>query len=685
MNAVATVLTALIILAPGTGAVLAVYRPGELGMVTRAALSFGLGCVVSGGLAFALAIAHVLGASSFFISLTVATVGLWALVLRRGGVRQHWRAIAEEWRDDRWPLAAGLLVLLGFALLRLTFSPLLHMNTSTAWRYWADALEIAQAGKIPSHVLQYGMVTPSVVNKVYLNALNAGISYAIGKEPLPAMGALQWVGSVGLALALWSLGREIGLRLTAAVLPVLLLSNVFVLNTELTVDLVDYKAETFSRLVAFVGAAMAVRSFRSRRGWKDAIVAGGLLGVAAGIHIIPVIVAVAFVAAYSVARLLAGGGLKRTVQVILASAGITLAVGATILVLPHGDIGLRGAAAPGGYDVIAEGFDPTLYLNAGVGPGDRAVGPRTFYLSPGRALDRYVHSAIGVRSGWSPPGPRLVKRLWVPGLALIGLFVAVAILLWFPRDLEPVGVAGWGLGAAIVTLTWLFSLRYHLYIPAWFGVRRLFDYSSIPLVLVALALAEAALLAVGRLRSRLAPVAAFVILLVVTAALLVDGRPKGPGRPAVALVQGFDWIRQHTPCDARFLPNAHSEGVFEALTGRVAVLEGATPFLRPSILRPIVRLLLQARDFFHDPAGNEAFLRTQRIDYVVVLTGGHVAYTETIGAANLGALMQLPLLHRVFANEGMTIYRVSGEPDTAPDPDPAAFPGYECRRGPVTT
>ncbi|HYT79212.1 MAG TPA: hypothetical protein VEQ37_08150, partial [Actinomycetota bacterium] len=639
-----------------------------------------------GGVAFVLAIAHVLGASSFFISLAVVTVGLWALALRRGRLREHGRAIHAEWRDDRLPLAAGLLVLLGFAVVRLTFSPLLHMQTSTAWRYWADAVEIAEAGKIPSRVLQYGVASPSVVNKVYLNTLNAGLSYVIGKEPLPAMAALEWVGSVGLALVLWSLGRELGLRFTAAVLPILLLSNVFVLNTELTDDLTTYKAETFSRLVAFLGAAMAVRAFRSMRWWKDTLVAGLLLGVAAGIHIIPVIIAVAMVAVYAIARLLADHDLKRTLQVTLAAAGVTLAAGAAILVLPHGDIGLQGAAAPGGYDVFAEGFDPTLYLNGGVVPGQRVVGPRTFYLSPRRALDRYVHSAIGLRSTTrSPPGPRLVKRLWVPGLVLGGLLAAVAILLWFPNELKPVGLTAWGLGAAIVMLTWLFSLRYHLYIPAWFGVRRLFDYSSIPLVLIALVLAEGALLTTGRVRPWLAPVAGSIMVLVVAAALLIDGRAKSPDPPAVALVAGFDWIREHTPCDARFLPNAHSEGVFEALTGRVAVLEGATPFLRPSILQPIVRLLLQARGFFQDPRSHEAFLRAQGIDYVVVLTGGHVGYRESIGTIDTVALGRLPSLLRVFANDGMTIYRVASSGAVGRSPDPAAFPGYDCRRGTMAT
>jgi hypothetical protein len=680
VSPVAVIVSAAIILLPGTGATLAVYPPGQVGVVTRVALCFVLGCAVSGGVAFILAIAHVLHPLSFFSSLAIVTVGLWVLATRRGTPREHGRAMWAQCREDRWALAAGLLVVIGFAVVRATFSPLLHMQNPTAWRYWADAVEVADAGRIPSHVLQYGMVFPSVVNKVYLNTLNAGISYAIGKEPIPALGALQWLLSVGLALSLWAFGREMGLRFTAAALPVILLANGFVLNRELTTDLTTYKAESFCRVIAFLGAALGIRALRERRGWKDAILAGVLLGVAAGMHIVPVIICVALVAAYAVAGLMAQRDLAGTLRVVLAAGGVTLAVGAGILILPHGDLGLRGAASPGGYDMFNEGFDPTLYLNQGVIPGQGVVGRGALSLSPGKTVEGYVHSALGLKGT-----PRMFHEVWVPGLVVGGIIAAIVIFLWFPRDLRPVGVTALGLGAAIVALTWLFALRYHLYIPARFGVRRLFDYSSIPVVLLALALAEGALFALGRVRSWMTPVFGFALVVLVAAALLPAGRAHSPEARALALVQGFDWIREHTPCDTRLLPDGHPEGVFEAVTGRVAVLEGATPFLRPNIIQPIVRLLLNARDFFHDPQGHRGFLRTGRVDFVVVLTAGHVAYREAIGAINQTALAGLSSLQRVFANVGMTIYRVTGVPSATGQPEPSAFPGYDCFRSPIAT
>jgi hypothetical protein len=103
------------------------------------------------------------------------------------------------------------------------------------------------------------------------------------------------------------------------------------------------------------------------------------------------------------------------------------------------------------------------------------------------------------------------------------------------------------------------------------------------------------------------------------------------------------------------------------------------------ILEPIVRLLLQARDFFHDPEGHDAFLAAQGVDYVVLLAAGHVGYREPIGTPDGAAIARLPSLRQVFTNDGMTIYRVTSSSAPGRRPDPAEYPGYECRRSPIAT
>jgi hypothetical protein len=118
--------------------------------------------------------------------------------------------------------------------------------------------------------------------------------------------------------------------------------------------------------------------------------------------------------------------------------------------------------------------------------------------------------------------------------------------------------------------------------------------------------------------------------------------------------------------------------VFEALAGRVAVLEGATPYLRPTILRPIVQLFLQTRAFFHDPSGNVDLLSRLQIDHVVVLRAGGVGYRSVIGRTEEQALDELPALERLFRNQSMTVYRVVGSGPHTGVPDPGRYPGYDC-------
>jgi hypothetical protein len=265
------------------------------------------------------------------------------------------------------------------------------------------------------------------------------------------------------------------------------------------------------------------------------------------------------------------------------------------------------------------------------------------------------------------------------------------MLAFFPKDLRPVGVMCYGLLVSIVGLTWLISLRYHLYIQAWFGVRRLFDYGSIPLIIFGMALAEGAVLLLTRSRRGRSirpwvPGAALAIVAVAVSALVIpSARPPGGGDAPLdhGLIASFDWVRANVPCDARILANIHTEGVFEALTGRAAVLEGMTPYLRPTVLAPIVRLFLDARRFFADPQGNQAFLAREGVDYVAILHAGRVGYSEPIGKIDQAALASWPLLEPVYSSPAMTVYRVHGVARPAGLPDPSSARGFRCEREPI--
>jgi hypothetical protein len=577
------------------------------------------------------------------------------------------------------------VVVVWFALFRLAFPSLLHFSTSSSWRYWADSVEVTQAGRIPSKVLQYGSLYPPTVNKVVLDGLNAGVIFAGGREALPGMASMLWIAAVGMTLSLWSLGRELGLRHMAVLLPVLSIANRVFLNPEMTTDLDTFKAELFGRLVAFLALALAVRSLSRRRGWKDALMAGGLLGVAAGIHLIPVIMAGAFVAAYAVARFLADRTAASLASVTRRTAvigAITVALGSVVLGLPHGNLGLRGAGGEitGG---LGPCFDPTRYLNSGFLPNPLCTQPRSWYLSPARAFRDYVASATHI--SLHSPAASAIRPLELV-LLLVGLVVALIMLLRLPGELGPAGVAGWGLMVALVGLTTLFSRVYRLYIPAYVGVRRLFDFSSLPLILLGLALAEGLLLrAAGATRARWLPAVVAVVLIVGTAAALLPRAGTMPSTADRSLVEPFDWIRANVPCDARILANLHTEGVFEALTGRVAVLEGATPYLVPPIRDPIVHLLLAARDFFQDPQAHPAFLQAEGVTYVVVISAGGVGYSEPIGAANRSSLASAPFLRAVHISPAMTIYQVEGLLPHTGVANPATHPGFDCLSGPIAT
>ena len=661
-----------LVLVPGIGAMLAVYPPGRAGLATRIGLAFALGYAAVGLAAAALVIGRVLTQTSFLLLLLVVTLVLWGIALRRGRPGEHLRAVRAELAEDRVALVAGLVVLLAIAVVRLRSSPLLDFQMFGPWRYWADGLELADAGRVPGQSLQWGALYTPAISKLVLNSFHAGSSYLLGRSPLPAMGALLWVASTGLAAGLWALARELGLRLLAPLLPLLTLA---VLNDELRRNLDVYTAENVGRMVAVCGLVAGVRALRDRGGWADPVVAAVLFGAGFATHGVPVVALMVALGWYGVARLVQGWDrgavLGRMAAIALGAPAITVA----LLLSAGGTIGFQGASGSDRYRSFGVGVDPTASLLSGTlehSPhGHWYVGPSgigTAFLRAVTTLD---------------DPPRVL--LWlIPIAAAVAL---VAILRRLPAEHGAAAVMAAGLGVSMVGIAFLFSYRYRTQIPGRFGIDREFDYLPLAAVVLVLLALEPAAGWIGRRRAW-APAA--IAALVVALPAVAVGATVGPARTSYRAngeraLTILDWVTANTPCDARILPDRVTLGTFVAATGRVSVVEGMGPYLRPDMLHPVLNEVLRAHRFFQDPARGRAFLRREGVDDVIVVKGVRIG--SMVGTLESGVdpavFAGVGFLRQVHTSPDLDVYRVRGTSAGRGFPDPSEHPGFTCVRGPV--
>jgi hypothetical protein len=665
---------AVLVLVPGIGAMLAVYPPGRAGLATRIALAFGLGYAAVGLTATALVVGHVLSQPSFLVALLVVTLALWGAALRGGRPGEHLRAAREELADDRVAIAAGIVVLVAIAVVRLRSSPLLDFQMFGPWRYWADGLELADAGQVPARSLQWGALYTPAISKLVLNSFHAGASYVVGRSPLPAMGALLWVASTGLAAGLWALARELGLRMLAPLLPLLTLT---LLNDELRRNLDVYTAENVGRMVAVCGLVVGIRALRDRDGWVEPVLAGMLFSAGFATHGVPVVALMIALAWYGIARLVLEPDRRAVVTRMAVIAVGAPALTVALLLSAGGTIGFQGASGADRYRSFGAGVDPTASLLAGtlehspVGTGHWFVGPSgigTYFLRAVTTVD---------------DPPRLL--LWLIPIAVAAVVVALVRLR--PQDGGSAAVMAAGLGVSLVGIALLFSYRYRTQIPGRFGIDREFDYLPLAAVLLALAVLEPAVAWAGRLRAW-APAA--VAALVVVLPGVAVGATVGPARAnyhanGVRALSILDWVAAHLPCDARILPDRVTLGTFVAATGRVSVVEGMGPYLRPEMLHPVLDNVLRAHRFFQHPAGGRAFLRSAGVDYVIVVKGVRIG--SMVGTLDAGvdpaAVRAARFLRPVYTSADADVYRVRGPAGHGRFPDPGDYPGYTCIRGPV--
>ena len=253
--------------------------------------------------------------------------------------------------------------------------------------------------------------------------------------------------------------------------------------------------------------------------------------------------------------------------------------------------------------------------------------------------------------------------------AVAGLFVLRGALRVIP-------VAAAGFAVVLILAAEFFSWRYDLYILASFGLRRLFDYATLALILSLAPWADHALEALSRLGRRAVDATTAVMAAVLALVVVTTVHPKWSlHAPAVRMVAAIDAVRDTVPCNARMLVNRRSNGMFEALAGRQSLLEGMAPYLRPEMLGPVNALLTQATAALTDPAANRSFYTRYGIGYVVVIPGkarGVGGHTDT---ATLDAT---PFMRLVKRTPFVSIYRVL-LPGAQAVVQP--LPGYSCGRG----
>jgi hypothetical protein len=648
----------VVVLVPGAGATLAAFRPGLLGVEAAIALTFGLGYAVAALTATALAVTGTIGRTSFVIALALVTAALWAAAFRWRSPRAELRALAIDARCSRWILVPGLVGLTAFAIEKLRVQPLTILSSSqAAWRYWADGLEILRAGGVPATTLQWGIHIPTTVSKVALNSFEAGIASVAPNGALPTIAALVWLGSVGLFAALLALGRALGLRVLSVVVPAVLLasSDSGPINPEFTQDANSYRVETIGRMVAVCAVVVAIAVVRGRAGRREAAVAGILFGAAAGTHLIPVVVVGIFVVWYAAASIAVGRRRRPRLRRIAGAAGITalvtVAVWLAVLAASGGDLGFQRAREGGGYPGFPVTLDPTKTFEV-IKPSHPRGRRSGWAIRPMRLGETAVASVFDDVQVTTP------RRDYV-ALALLAL--ASGLVLWRrPRALGPVTLASWVSALSLVVAGLYFSHRYRTFVPATFGPRRLFEYGVLFAVIAAAAVASTVLRDVvartarGR-RHDLRRAGA-----VGAAALAVALCAATPPRAATPLERdGLDvmtTLARTVPCNARILVNVRTAGSFEVLARRTSIDEGMAPYLRPSVLRRVLPIVLGAHKFFHDPAANRAFIENQHVDVVLALAGPKVAGRALLKRGRRGVLNHVPWLHPLVEGPNFTIY-----------------------------
>lgn len=652
MTALALVLTAGVVVVIGLGVSLAAFPAGAVSAASRLASVIGLGCAAVTLAGTLLVLVHQFKIVPLLVLLALVTAASCVVAARRSSVAEHVAAVREEFDSDRVFLGLGLAVVVFVAAFWVAV-PLLPMHG--AWRYWADGLELADRGAVPAFTAQWGAALPPDISKLGGSAFLGGLSFLFRDQPYAGMAVALWLSVVGFAAGLLALGRELGLRRTAPALPLLGIAGSalpgIALNEEIARKLAFFQNEDMGRTLALVAAVLIVAPGRER--WRlERMVAGGtVLGAAALTHLIPTIAFVALIGGVLVAQLALGPQRRRILWAVgaLALAGVVTVVPLSVA---GGDLGLQGAGSPTRYTLFQGKYDPTAKAK-GLTRAPRLKSERRWYEPPYVTTRLAAEAAVG----------RGLSRTGVALLAVFGLAAAAAAFAFGTRELRFLLAGAAAVAVTVLGIALLFSFRYTLYIPATFGKRRMFEYASIPPMLVGLALLE---VAAARLAARWAHAVRAIVIAAVLALAVGAVGALGPAPKAPARSFGYVQAAVQTPCDSRLLVDRITRGTFQALSGRISVTEGLVPFLRPTIVNDVLELRASTERFFLDPSQSSGILADEEIDFVV--------------ARISPALDAAPELQRVAVVAGLGLYRVEVRSLGGLLPRPSNSPGYHCFR-----
>jgi hypothetical protein len=660
----ATMALAVLFVLPGLtlGPLILPGAPTPLHVIGRA---IGLSLLIVSGTCTVLAGLGLLRAGPLVAVLAVEILAPLAHPTVRASLRH---LLAGGRRRRRWWLGsiAGLAVLAVTVVgpSRAEVGSDLLPKTSTPWYYMAVAREVAEAGRIPATIAEWGQARPFPTDY-----LPATVHAAAALELMPGdlLVSFTWYRLailVAMAILVALLLRRWFSPWIAILGACLLLATV-----RLAAKFVDVRPETFALVVAVFAVWSVDRSMtdRSRRSFGIALAAAVATFLS---HAEVFLLLGPAIGGLAVAHAISGPG-RAGIRIPGLTQLRPLAVAAVILV---------GAVVAGsGLNAVFAGeFRIVGYVTAARHdpppvPADRIPAGWTFSADP--TWNFYVASVAPALVGQPPPRnffgssllPRAILDVW-PGLdargrgdlvTLGGVLIAPILLWpWLDRRRRRFLLGWWLFGVGLFLGSFLLFAASATYVPARVGPRRLMPYEQLVPVMSAVLL----LFALDRLLRqgwrRLLPrhgamVAAATLLAIVTIGAtapaprsILDDQPDEPGLSSV----GYDalrWIDANLPADARLLTNAYTDGSILAVARRAAILDGRAVYLEDrEFLAESTSLVLGARVLFADPGGPGAadYLAAEHVDYILVATagpsgndlGGYLVFTTNLTALEQG-------------------------------------------------